>query len=94
MGDLADLKLLELLLGAGVEDLGGGRVGSRALRRPQPGLEARVVVHELTPQAPGLLNPDRKEEKEERKERKEERRRRRSGRRRKGSTAKKSKGTK
>lgn len=52
------LELLELLLGAGVEDVGRVRVGCRELRCLQPVFEAREVVQELTPETPGLLDPD------------------------------------
>lgn len=54
----AHLKLLELLLGAGVEDVGGVGVGGRELGCLQPVFKARVVVQELTPETPGLLNPE------------------------------------
>lgn len=52
-----DLKPLELVLGAGVEDVGGVRVGRSELGRLQPVFEAREVVQELAPETPGLLDP-------------------------------------
>lgn len=53
---LSDLKLLELLLGDGVEDAGRVGVGGRVLGHLQPVLEARVVLQELAPQSPRLLD--------------------------------------
>lgn len=54
----ADLELLELLFGAGVEDVGRVWVRCSELSGLQPVFKAREVVHELTPQTPGLLNPE------------------------------------
>ena len=53
-----DLKLLELLLGDRVEDVGGVGRGGRALRHLEPIFKARVVVQEFTPQPPRLLDPN------------------------------------
>lgn len=58
----ADLELLELLLGVGVEDVGGVWVSCDELGALQPLLEARVVIQELAPEAPGLLDPETTEE--------------------------------
>lgn len=54
----ADLELLELLFGAGVKDVGGVRVRCSELSRLQPVFKAREVVQELTPETPGLFNPE------------------------------------
>lgn len=52
-----DLELLQLLLGGGVEDVGGLGPGGGQLGARQPGLEGGVVVQELGPETPGLLDP-------------------------------------
>lgn len=54
----SDLKLLQLFLGAGVEDVGRVWVGRGELSCLQPVFKARVVVQELTPETPGFLDPD------------------------------------
>lgn len=54
--DNADLELLELLLGDGVEDAGGVGVGDSVLGHLQPVLKARVVLEELAPESPRLLD--------------------------------------
>lgn len=56
-----DLKLLELLFGAGVEDVGRVWVGGSTLGRLQPVFKARVIVQELTPESPCLFNPEGRE---------------------------------
>lgn len=54
----ADLELLQLLLGAGVQDVSGVRVRCSDLGALQPVLETRVVLQELTPETPRLLDPE------------------------------------
>lgn len=54
----SDLVLLELLLGAGVEDVGGVWVGCGELSCLQPVFKSRVVIQELAPETPGLLDPE------------------------------------
>lgn len=53
----ADLELLQLLFGDGVQDVSRVWVGSRALRHLQPIFKLRVIVEELAPQSPRLLDP-------------------------------------
>lgn len=55
-----NLELLELLLGDGIKDVCRVRVGSGALGHLEPILKPRVVVEELAPESPRLLDPTRK----------------------------------
>lgn len=54
----ADLKLLELLLGVGVEDVSRVWVCCSELGGLQPVFKTRIVLQELTPETPGLLDPE------------------------------------
>lgn len=54
---MTDLELLELLLGDREEDVGRVGVGSRSLRHLEPIFKEGVVVEELTPEGPRLLDP-------------------------------------
>lgn len=54
---LTDLEPLQLLFGAGVEDVGGLGLGGGPLGAPQPVFKARLVVQELGPETPRLLDP-------------------------------------
>ena len=52
-----DLELLELLLGDGIKDVCRVWVGSGALGHLEPILKPGVVIEELAPEFPRLLDP-------------------------------------